>query len=341
MKILSEECILSCIDGYFPNEGGSLLLGRGDDCALLSTSGVLCVSTDIFSEGVHFRPSYFSFEDIGYKALAVNLSDLAAQGARPKAFTLALSVPSYMGVGDIEGLFRGMSLLAKEQGICLAGGDIARAEALHLSVTVMGESVLPLKRGQAQVGDYIFCVGSLGLARAGLLAFEREGRSAKELFPLACGAHLRPFPRVKEGLRLSALALELAQGAGADVELAGFGKLPSEVYGRIGLMDLSDGLLRDLPRLLGDKGLGAELSLGRAAEDVLRYIERYEPETKAHEFMALGGEDYGLLGTCSPKAAVYVMSALAETSLLGRVTADGKISCNGELLGARGFDHFA
>ena len=92
--LVSEDHILARIASHFPNEGPDVLLGRGDDCAVLGVSGPLCVSTDLFMEGVHFRRSYFTPEDIGWKALAVNLSDLAADGARPMAVTLIVTPDS-------------------------------------------------------------------------------------------------------------------------------------------------------------------------------------------------------------------------------------------------------
>ena len=94
---LSEDGILACLGRHFPQTGPSLLLGRGDDCAVLRGGKPLAVSSDLFLEDVHFRRSYFTPEETGYKALAVNVSDLAACGARPAAFTLCLGLPGWVG----------------------------------------------------------------------------------------------------------------------------------------------------------------------------------------------------------------------------------------------------
>ena len=102
--LVSEDHILARIASHFPNEGPDVLLGRGDDCAVLGVSGPLCVSTDLFMEDVHFRRSYFTPEDIGWKALAVNLSDLAADGARPMGFTVGLSLPPDADMALVDGL---------------------------------------------------------------------------------------------------------------------------------------------------------------------------------------------------------------------------------------------
>ena len=129
--LVSEDHILARIASHFPNEGPDVLLGRGDDCAVLGVSGPLCVSTDLFMEGVHFRRSYFTPEDIGWKALAVNLSDLAADGARPMGFTVGLSLPPDADMALVDGLCAGMAELAAQASVPLVGGDLSRADKLH------------------------------------------------------------------------------------------------------------------------------------------------------------------------------------------------------------------
>ena len=121
--LVSEDHILARIASHFPNEGPDVLLGRGDDCAVLGVSGPLCVSTDLFMEDVHFRRSYFTPEDIGWKALAVNLSDLAADGARPMGFTVGLSLPPDADMALVDGLCAGMAELAAQASVPLVGGE--------------------------------------------------------------------------------------------------------------------------------------------------------------------------------------------------------------------------
>lgn len=237
--LVSEDHILARIASHFPNEGPDVLLGRGDDCAVLGVSGPLCVSTDLFMEDVHFRRSYFTPEDIGWKALAVNLSDLAADGARPMGFTVGLSLPPDADMALVDGLCAGMAELAAQASVPLVGGDLSRADKLHLCLTVFGQAEKTLLRGEAQPGDVIFLIGRTGLARAGLLLLEERGRAALNGWPIPCEAHLRPAPRLKEGMRLSRLAADWGREKG------------DPTCGRLGLMDLSDGLARDLPRLIG------------------------------------------------------------------------------------------
>ena len=284
--LVSEDHILARIASHFPNEGPDVLLGRGDDCAVLGVSGPLCVSTDLFMEDVHFRRSYFTPEDIGWKALAVNLSDLAADGARPMGFTVGLSLPPDADMALVDGLCAGMAELAAQASVPLVGGDLSRADKLHLCLTVFGQAEKTLLRGEAQPGDVIFLIGRTGLARAGLLLLEERGRAALNEWPIPCEAHLRPAPRLKEGMRLSRLAADWGRGKG------------DPTCGRLGLMDLSDGLARDLPRLVGP-GMGADIDMPMPHTEILRFMRsrnEAEPVAAAKRHAFLGGEDYALIG---------------------------------------------
>ncbi len=328
--LVSEDHVLARIASHFPNEGPDVLLGRGDDCAVLGVSGPLCISTDLFMENVHFRRSYFSPEDIGWKALAVNLSDLAANGARPMGFTVGLALPPEAGMPLVDGLCAGMAELASQSGVPLVGGDLSRADRLHLCLTVFGQAEKTLLRGEAEPGDVIFMIGRAGLARTGLMLLEEQGRAAMEAWPVPCEAHLRPAPRLKEGMRLSRLAADWGREKGD----------PS--CGRLGLMDLSDGLARDLPRLVG-AGKGVELDELMPHPEIVRFMRargEADPVAAGRRQAFLGGEDYALIGTCSPELAVHVMVANAETTMLGKVTDDGLIRMGGVPLSG-GFDHFA
>ena len=121
----SEDDILKRLSLHFPDTPETLLIGRGDDCAMLRPGGPLCVSNDLFLEDVHFRRSYFTPEDVGYKALAVNISDLAACGARPQAFTLGLGLPDDVDVAWLDAFFAGMADAARPWRMALAGGDLS------------------------------------------------------------------------------------------------------------------------------------------------------------------------------------------------------------------------
>ncbi|MCR5814646.1 MAG: thiamine-phosphate kinase [Desulfovibrio sp.] len=331
----SEEEILSCITRYFPNKHSAVTLGRGDDCALFHVEHSTAVSSDLFLENIHFRRSYFTPCEIGYKALAVNLSDLAACGARPIGFSLCLGLPDDIDMPWLNQFFLGMSQLADKYAISLIGGDLSRSDSIHISITVFGEisgvsCFLP--RGGSMPGDILFVIGQLGLAHVGLELLERYGRSAMEKWPHACHAHLQPEPQCAAGLVLSRAAFNARPPA---------------------LMDVSDGLIRDLPRLLGKSGelitslnsgnlLGAELHLTESQlhPEVLAWS--HEQHQNAVYTALLGGEDYALLGTCAPDLLPTLEAAIPEFQSIGIITKNDKISCNGlELQECEGFDHFS
>ena len=333
---LSEDAILHLLARHFPATHPSLLLGRGDDCAVLRGGQPLCVSTDLFLEDVHFRRAYFTPEDMGHKALAVNISDVAACGGRPLAFTLGLGLPDYADMDWLDLFFRGMAALAGRHRMALAGGDLSRSDRLHICITVWGEPLSDgapfLLRGGSMPGDCLFLVGLPGLARVGLQEMEARGRAALEHWPAACAAHLRPEPQVDAGLMLARAGLTARPPA---------------------LMDLSDGIMRDLPRLLGisgatgaarteGAGLGASLLLpqGLLHPEVVRHALQ-EGKNPVHEAL-LGGEDYCLLGSCAPDMLPVLHTAIPNFHSIGVVTDIPVIECNNEnLAGLHGFDHFA
>lgn len=331
MSLISEDHVLAAIARFFPEPADDprLLLGRGDDCAVLHVVAPLCVSTDMFVEDVHFRRRYFSHEDIGWKALAVNLSDLAACGAKPLGFSLGLGLPQDTDTGLLHGLLRGMAELSELTGAPLTGGDLSRSDKLCLCITVLGEAACPLRRGQARPGDALFAIGQTGLARTGLLRLEADGLSAVRANPKACAAHLRPAPLLAEGQKLHDLALAHPEA-------------------RIGLMDLSDGLARDMPRLIGlhpsgivkrnAQGPGADLALPPPHPEIARYCAANELDSD--RFRLAGGEDYALIGSCDPAALPLLRQALPGLYSVGAVSAKPGLRCQGADI-EPGFDHFA
>ncbi len=366
MTALSEEHILQVLEKYFPNRHPSLVLGRGDDCSIVRTQGNMCVSTDLFMEDVHFRTSYFSPQDVGHKALAVNISDIAAMGARPTAFSLGLAFPPHTEIAWLEGLFEGMARLAQKHNLVLSGGDLSKANVLTLCITIWGESANTknfgettapfLTRGGAMPGDILFIVGDIGLARIGLEELEKHGSKAKEQWPAACAAHLCPEPQTEAGLILARSSLQVRPPV---------------------LMDVSDGLSRDIPRLLGmsetqlsstqsssaqllheapntsnanskafhkslHSSLGAQIVLPTALlhEEVLRHARMHD--RCAAEQAWFGGEDYALLGACVPKLLPILHAALPKLRSIGTLTDRGYIELNGETItSCGGFDHFS
>ena len=326
MKITSEDQILACLWRHFPKDAPQLIVPNGDDCAVLQPMGPLCVSCDLFMEDAHFRRRYFTPAEVGHKALAVNLSDLAACGALPVGFTLGLALPPDADMALADELFAGMAALAGEHGVPLIGGDLSRGDKLHLCLTVFGSSEAPqgaLCRGGVEPGDTLFLLGRVGLARVGLERLEAVGRAALDAFPEGCAAHLLPRPKIREGLKLAALARRDNL--------------------RLALMDVSDGLARDLPRLVGPE-LGADISLsglhGADHPEVARHARAQGLDPALFAFQ--GGEDYALLGACPPGKGAALMAVAPEAVILGTVRESGPVrwTCNGRPASG-GFDHFA
>jgi thiamine-monophosphate kinase len=332
MRPASEDDILAIVSRYFPIGHPSLLLDRGDDCAVLRGGGPLAVTTDIFAEDAHFRRRYFSAFDIGWKALAVNISDVGSSGAKPSGFSIGLTLTGKEDTAWLEGFCEGMKALTDRFYLAISGGDLARSSLLNVCVTAWGElsEALPrgLRRGVAQEGDAVFLVGNVGLARLGLTALEAadDVEACTERWPAACAQHLRPMPLAFEGMALGRFAVEYG------------------LQDRLGLMDVSDGLARDLPRLLNSRkcGLGADIVLDAVHQEVQEYCAVQNLD--AAQFAFEGGEDYALAGTCPAEAWPALEALLAgfavPFSRLGTVR-PGPVTLNGAAPASAGFDHFS
>ena len=302
--------------------GGPVVLGIGDDCALLRVQpGMqLAVSCDMLVEGRHFL-STVAPERLGHKALAVNLSDLAACGAEPLAFTLALSLPRADEI-FVAALAQGLFALADAHGIALVGGDTT-AGPLNLCITVFGQ-VPPgqaLLRSGARVGDALWVSGTLGDARLALEVFRGRVSLGGAAFERVRRAMELPQPRVALGLALRGVASSA--------------------------IDLSDGLVGDLGHVLQRSGVAARVdvdALPRSAD--LAAL----PLALQHECLLAGGDDYELLFTAAPARDADVLAAARQAGVAvtrcGVITADDGLSvvdgAGRELkLVMRGFDHFA
>ena len=273
------------IDAFLGPFGGGE--GVGSDCAELAVGAgqKLIVTTDAVVEGVHFDLRRFAPEDVGWKALAVNLSDLAAAAARPRWFLCALGVPRRPAALRLAvKMARGMSRLARQVGCALVGGNVTAAAQWSLTITALGEARAPLSRFGARAGERLVVVGTLGDAAAGL---------RPRATPAALRAQRRPRPLVEEALR----ARRFATAA----------------------IDVSDGFLQDLRHLCRDNGVGAKvectkLPVGRGA--------RIHPD--ARELALGGGEDYALLLTV-PARSVGALRAALRCSEVGELTRAGSI----------------
>lgn len=290
--------------------------GIGDDAAILSLPGAcrLTVSCDTLVAGHDFDSAWASMEDIGHKALAVNLSDLAAMGATPLGCVCSLALPAATTLDELRAFASSLGSLALASNCPLVGGDLSAMHGpLTITITVMGSlSHAPLTRGTSVVGDEIHVTGTLGAAAAGL-ALLADHPALAPRYPMLVAAQLRPQAQ---------LALGQALARSGCVSAA---------------MDLSDGLAADLPRLL-TAGHGAALDLDHlpVAPGVVELA--HELGIDLASWTIRGGEDYCLLLTAAPEHGETLRRLAgdhdAALHTIGRVTATGPV-----LLG-HGFDHF-
>ena len=318
---------------YFTRPVQRAALGVGDDCALLAPApGMqLAVSSDMLVEGRHFFAGTDP-QQLGHKALAVNLSDLAACGARPLAFTLALALP---GVQEawLAGFARGLLALADAHGCELVGGDTTQGP-LNICITVFGEvpAGAALLRSGARPGDDIYVSGTLGDARLALDVLREPARAAALPAALLAAARLRleaPTPRVALGLALRGVASSA--------------------------LDVSDGLLGDLGHILRASGTGACIDTSKTmnliAASAYSISTRGQIDTELlHQCTLAGGDDYELAFTApvARRAAVAAAALASSTPVtrIGRIEAEPGL----RLVDAQGrpvvqryasFDHFA
>lgn len=262
--------------------GPDVDLGIGDDAAVWTPSPGerVVVTTDSLVEGIHFRLDWTDWERLGRKIMAVNVSDLAAMAAVPRLAVVTLALRGDERVADLRALYRGVGSLAAETGMVVAGGDIVRSPgALAFHVTALGQTVggRVLTRSGARPGDLIGVSGTLGASAAGLgvlTAEPADPRRRATTAALLINAHLNPAPRVALGQVL------LRCGATA-------------------AMDLSDGLLGDLPKILAASGVAARLDT--AAIPVTAAVRALFPDAWL-DLATRGGEDYELLFTAPPDA---------------------------------------
>lgn len=307
---------------YFANRDArsDVPLGIGDDAAVLNVRAdrKLVLAMDTLVEGVHFLPGTRA-QDIGHRALAVNLSDLAAMGAEPSWMSLSLSLP-HADEAWLDHFARGLFTLADAHGVALIGGDTVRGP-LVITIQVGGwvEPERFLSRSGAHAQDALYVSGVLGEAAAGL-AVMRTQASDDDAVEHLKARFLRPEPRLELGRALRTIASAA--------------------------MDVSDGLLADLEKLCAASGCGARLDVEALPQSPA--MQACFDEQTCLRYALTGGDDYELLFTVAPaNEAALRASALAgvKVTRIGAMTAEQGVRClrNGEqlVLERGGYDHFA
>jgi thiamine-monophosphate kinase len=280
-----------------------VIVGIGDDAAVVATpdNARMLLTTDTMVENVHFNMSYVRGEDIGFKAMATNLSDIAAMGGRPDYATITLGLPRDTEIDLIKDIYRGLLDCAGAYGVKIVGGDLTKSPKVFITVSLTGHvssDTLRL-RSYAEPGDIVMVTGALGGASAalkGLKAGARPGRGMpKSLFM----RYARPIPRLVEG--------RLAAKAGAHA-----------------IQDISDGLLADLKHISKASGFGAFIRLN----DIPVFPEATRlpglSKSSAIRLALTGGEDYELIITAQP-ADAKIIQAKVEGDTKTKLTAIGEI----------------
>lgn len=321
LKHLGERRVISRIRRTFGEKRADVLLGIGDDAALVRGPGRLLLTTDILVEDEDFRLADHPPRLLGRKALNVNLSDIAAMGGRPLHALVGMAMPGDVEESWLQQFMAGFRSAAREAGVALVGGDLSQADKIMIAVTVTGESKFPVTRSGARPGDAIYVSGTLGDAAGGLRLVEKGGIRGvvKAVRPLV-EAFLDPAPRLKLGAVLARRKLVSA------------------------MIDLSDGLSVDLAHICRESGVGAEVE---ASQIPISASLKHFARDPLH-FALNGGEDFELLFTVRPAklAGVERLRAGCGLTRIGYITSGRTISLVGpgkkkRSLRAGGFEHFS
>lgn len=295
-----------------------IIRGIGDDCAILKTAARTLVTSDAFVEGVHFRRTWTSARDAGWKALAANVSDIGTGGGTPRAALVSLELPARLPVRWLKEFYAGLLDCGRAYGVSIAGGNLSAAPHVAAHITVTGDApARRIGRDGARVGDLVVVTGSLGGSLAGLecLRHRRTGTAARA----AIARHQRPVPPVPAGRVLARFASAMA--------------------------DVSDGLARDAGHLAKASGVRVALVPGAVPipfyADALAPSLGYSPQALALE----SGEEYELVATLPRRNLAAATAALKRLGVHLTVAGEVRRGRGVELVGLRdgavsGYDHF-
>ena len=291
--------LIRSISARYENSGRTpwreVLVGIGDDAAAWqSNNRIQLATTDTLVQDVHFDLDVISWEELGWKALAVNLSDIAAMGGIPKYALLSLALSSELEVEDISEFINSMMHLAREFGVAIVGGNVAAAPNIVITVTVIGcsKGKTMLKRSTASSGEQIAVTGYLGLSAAGLEMFKGKAVSDPEVSNILRRAHFKPVPRVKEGQILIEQGVKTA-------------------------IDISDGLVADLDHICESSKVNAKIKIEQVPVHpvVTANFPNYQ------ELALYGGEDYELIFIADEAVVARAKQALnCPVTVIGDVT---------------------
>lgn len=329
MAKIGEFDFIAQIQKQFSSPHDFVSLGIGDDAAAFipSRGKYSLLTTDTLIEDIHFSRAYSSFEQVGMKAVAVNLSDIAAMGGQPRTFLISLGVPDNMKLSDLKQLYRGIEKHCRPLNLALIGGNITRTNGpFFISLTLHGEVSKKemMTRSGARPGDVIYVTGTLGDAAAGLHCL-KQGGSMKGNSHLIRRQRV-PQARIPEGELIAKTGIASA------------------------MIDISDSLSADLKHVMMQSGVGAKLTLAKIP--LSPALKRYAKQNnlKALDFALFGGEDYELLffvpQNKEKKLVRLIENGLIQATRIGKTLSkkggmlveesDGKI----HKMIPKGYDHF-
>jgi len=291
--------------------GPTTLLGPGDDAAIVTASdGRVVASTDVLVEGRHFRCDWSSATDVGHRAAAANLADIAAMGAVPTGLLIALCAPPDLDVAWAEGLADGLAAEAALAGASVVGGDISASPTLTVAVTALGDlrGLDPVVRSGARPGDKVAVAGRLGHAAAGLTVLTRGFRSPKVLVEALRRPEV-PYPSGPRAARLGATSM----------------------------IDVSDGLLADLGHVADASGVAIDVRTGAlAVPDALRDVAS-ALSVDPYTWVLAGGDDHALVATFPAETELT-----EEWTVIGEVAEGAGVTVDGAAYtdAPPGWDHF-
>lgn len=320
-EIGGEFALIDRLSRLVPNRCRELIVGIGDDAAVLKTADdgrYQLVTADLLVENQHFSFSWGGPEEAGFKAVEANVSDIAAMGGEPTVMVVSLALPRETPVETAEALYRGMGRSCRRNGVTVVGGDTTRGGAITISITLLGNVAVDrlCLRSHARVGDLIGVTGPLGASAAGLALVQRD---------LAATPYLRQKHLVPE-CRLDAAPL-LAPVVNA-------------------MIDVSDGLAPEVRHICDQSGVGARIAAAKIPLHPEVVAAAVALGRDPLEFALSGGEDYELLFTFAPRNLERLRRSGLEFAVVGEIVpaADGLLlvgasGAAGPLLG--GYNHFA
>lgn len=290
----------------------NIIVGIGDDAAVIQTKKMIVLTTDCLVEGDHFRKKWFTPEQIGMKSIEINVSDIAAMGAKPKYVLVSLAIPKDLDVKIFEGIYKGMWNVCKKYKIEIIGGNMTHCENIVISITLVGEvekKNLSLRSG-AKPGDYIITTGHLGYGRAGLRIFQEKLKGFNEVKK----KYLEPKAQLKKALKLAPFVNSM--------------------------IDISDGLTSEIKHICNESNCGAIIYKNKIPiSDEVRDIANKLSESE-YDYALFGGEDFELVCTVSKenidKVNGFLVGEITETNEI-RLSSNGKET----IIDKKGYDHFS